>query len=253
MDQMSNGLWIIALISARFYAAMNICPLFSKAIMPKAFKLLIAIVFAMVFSPKFINNNSFASSGVLFKLFLLVKEILIGYCIGYLFSLPIWLVENVGNLIDMQRGEQFGATVNQTTKNPSSSISKLLIHGFNVYLVTANGLIFFIKMIATSLNVIPCTNLTIKHYQSQAIFIHFFSNYFYWLVVLVIPVMFAMFILEVSLGLFSSFIQQLNVTTLAMPLKSLVSLFMLVFYLGFIYHFAISKFMTDIYHEISTF
>ncbi len=251
MNDMSNLLWVIALIAARFYAAMSICPLFSKALMPKLVKVLMAMIFAIIFVPKFADVD-IVQFGVFFRLFLVAKEILIGFTIGFIFSLPLWLVENVGNIIDLQRGEQFGAAVNKTTQNPSSSISKLLIQGFNVYLVNANGLLFFIQLIAKSLTVFPCTSIELNVYKTQALFIGIFSQYFYWLVILAIPVVFLMFLLEVSLGLFSTFIQQLNVTTLAMPLKSLISLFILIFYLGVIYHIAISKFMTDIYHEIIT-
>lgn len=239
----------MALIVTRFYSAMSICPLFSKDLLPKMVRILLAMILAIIFVPKFANTN-ITQFGLFFRLFLLAKEVLIGFVIGFVFSLPLWLVENVGNIIDLQRGEQLGAAINKTTHDPSSSISKLLIQGFNVYLVNANGLLFFIQLITKSLIVLPCTSIDVNVQKTESLFVGAFSQYFYWLVILAIPVVFLMFLLEVSLGLFSSFIQQLNVTTLAMPLKSLISLFILVFYLGVIYHIAVSKFMTGVYHEI---
>lgn len=190
--------------------------------------------------------------GIFFKLFLLSKEVVVGFVFGYVFSFPIWVVENVGNLIDLQRGEQFGATVNQTTKNPSSSISKLLIQGFMVYLLMANGILFFLKLIFKSFILIPSDSFSFHYLATKNTIIGLFSDYFYWMVILALPVIFLMFILEVSLGLLSSFIQQLNVTTLAMPLKSALSLFILVFYIGVIYHVAISQFMSVLYTKIIT-
>ncbi len=250
METISGVLWTIALSSARFYAAMAACPLFSNSILPKFFKAILAIFLATVFFP---HSHITSDEGVYFKLFLLSKEFLVGYAIGVLFSLPIWLVENIGNLIDAQRGEDFGATVNQITQSPSSSIAKLLAQGFNVYFVTANGLLFFISFIAKSFLVIPQDKLTFNLHASQEIIIHLFSSYFYWLIILALPVIFLMFILEISLGIFSSFIQQLNVTVISMPIKSLVALFILVFYLEVLYHVAMSKFMEHIYQTAFAF
>ncbi len=249
MNEMQILLWTFILLSARFYGALTICPIFSDSKLPKLVRILLAGLFSLIFVPHFINSK-LGSSGTIFKLFLLTKEIFIGLTLGYLFSLPIWLVENVGNVIDMQRGEQFGALIDQSTKNPSSSISKLLLQAFLVYFITANGILFFIKFIGESFEILPYDNFSFNYLASQEIIIELFSTYFYWIVILALPVIFLMFLLEITLGIFSSFIQQLNVTTLAMPLKSIVSLFILVFYIGVIYHVAISKFTANIYQIV---
>ncbi|MDQ5921299.1 MAG: type secretion protein [Pseudomonadota bacterium] len=247
MVNISDVLWILGFTGIRFYAALSACPLFSDSKLAKFPKALMAISFAIIFGS---NTHIPEEYGVFFKLFLFSKEFLVGYVIGVLFSLPLWMVENVGNIIDLQRGESFGSTINQSTQNPSSSISKLLIQGFNVYFVMANGILFFIHFIAKSFTIIPSTKLSLNIIGSREVIIHLFSNYFYWMVILALPVIFLMFLVEISLGLFSSFIQQLNVTTLAMPIKSAVSLFILVFYVGVIYHVASTRFMDHIYQTV---
>ncbi len=250
MDALLDLLWMLAFCATRFFAALHACPLFSDSRLPKLLKVLLAISFSIIFIPQIKIPPEY---GVLFRIVLLSKEFIVGYVIGILFSLPIWMVENVGNIIDLQRGESFGATINQTTQNPSSSISKLIIQGFNVYFVMANGILFFLHFIAKSFTIIPCGTLSFNATASREIIIHLFASYFYWMVILALPVIFLMFLVEISLGLFSSFIQQLNVTTLAMPLKSAMSLFMLVFYVGVIYHVGASKFLDQIYKTVFSF
>ena len=55
-----------------------------------------------------------------------------------------------------------------------------------------------------------------------------------------------MFLIEIILGLISSFIPQLNVTVISMPLKSAVALFALVFYLSTFLHQIMNKFVSEI-------
>lgn len=230
------------LIAARFFGAMMIFPLFSDSIVPKLLKIILAGAFALIVLPLYLNVSFDNSS--LNMMILLIKELLIGALIGYIFSIPLWLVENVGNIIDIQRGEQFGAEVDPMTKDPTSSISKLLNQTFVVYMVSAGGLSLFIKFILVSFVNWSPIEFLYKPTLLKAV-MELFSNYFYWVVILSLPIIFILFIMDLVLGLFSSFVQQLNVTILAMPLKGAAALLAVIFYIGFICHFAIGKFLNE--------
>lgn len=239
---MTINYWIYFLITGRFLGAMIICPLFSEGLFPRMLKMILALLFALIVVPRFwevaVPDNDILCMA------LLAKEILIGALMSYLFSFPLWLVENIGNIIDLQRGEQFGAVVNQLTKDPASSISKLLFQGFMAYFVSVGGIVFFIKLVAMSFLIVAPTDF-FPHLVSADVVISAFAQYFYWLVVLALPVVFAMYLLELILGLFSTFIQQLNVTVLSMPLKSILAIFILIIYLGSLYHFVILRFVNE--------
>jgi len=248
IDNINNGLWIVLLCTGRFYGAMSISPLFSETYFSKMLKMILALLFSFIIFPFCYGKHAiYLPQALILKGVLLVKEFLVGVVIGYLISLPIWLVENVGNLIDLQRGEQFGAAINRTTQNPSSSLSKLLLQGFITYLVSMNWFIFFIDTVFSSLKLIQINTLIPSSgFLTANDYIHFFSGFFYWVVVISLPVIFGMFLLDIIFGLVSSFIPQMNVTILSMPLKSIVALIILVFFTGEIYHIAISKFFAEI-------
>jgi type III secretion protein T len=236
-------LWNFIFITARFFGAMTICPIFSEERFPRTLRMLLAMLFALIIYPRFAAPG--ATPYLVFRIFLLCKEIMFGVIIGYLFSFPIWVIENVGNLIDIQRGEQFGAQVSQLTKNPSSSISKLLSNGFVTYIVSIGALLYFFRFVALSFMVIAPTQLII-HYNSYCEkIIQTYCNYFFWAVVLALPAIFAMYLLELVIGLFSSFVPQLNVTIISMPLKSVMALLVLSLYMGTLYHFVIAKFINE--------
>lgn len=233
---------VFLLIAARFFGAMTIYPLFSSNLIPRMLRVLLSGFFALFVIPLYLNNP-IKLSGV-FVAILLIKEICVGALIGYIFSIPIWLVENVGNIIDIQRGEQFGAQIDPVTQNPSSSISKLLNQTFMVYLVSAGGLALFVKFVFFSfltwspiVYYIPIKALTVS--------LKLFANYFFWIVILALPVIFLLLVLDLVLGLLSSFVQQLNVTILAIPLKSALAILILLFYIDVIFKFSIERFMNE--------
>lgn len=239
--------WVFILIAARFLGALLIFPLFNNSLLPRMLKTLLSAMFALIVFPRFINVT--LPTNMVLLLILIVKEMAIGGCLGYLCGFPFWVIENVGNLIDMQRGEQFGAMVNQITKDPSSSISKLIFHGFMSYFAAVGGIAIFIKFVAVSFIAWPPAQFFFQATQYKAI-ISVFCDYFFWMVILALPVVFSMFVLEFVLGIFSSFVPQLNVTMLAMAIKSVVALFVLLLYVGDMYHFVIVKFFDGGLFEI---
>lgn len=239
--------WIYFAICCRFMGAMSICPLFNDSLLPRTIKMMLAMLFSLLLVPCYLNNP--VSSLMLLNALSLGVELCYGALIGYVLSLPLWLVENVGNLIDIQRGEQFGATVNQLTKNPASSISKLILQGFMGYFASIGGILYFIKIIGLSF-LIVAPGKFLPNALNIELIIRLFSSYFYWIIVLALPIIFAMYLLELTLGLFSTFVQQLNVTVLSMPLKSMLALFVLAFYLASFYHFVIVKFVNNEVLEI---
>lgn len=243
IDFNNNYYYIVFfLVAARFYGAMTIYPLLSTTIIPRMLRVAISGVFAIVVMPLYLSNP-IAITGLMIPV-LLIKEICVGSIIGYVFSIPIWLVENVGNIIDIQRGEQFGAQIDPITQNPSSSISKLLNQTFMVYIVSAGGLALFIKFIFFSFLSWKPTDYFIP-IQALTACLKLFSSYFFWMVILSLPVIFLLLVVDLVLGLLSSFVQQLNVTILAMPIKSMIALLIVLLYINVIFNFAIERFMNE--------
>lgn len=240
----------LTLIAARFYGAMWICPLFAEGRVPRLLKVLLVICFSMIVLPYLNANLPYKVQSIFFGL-LLIEELMTGFILGFIFSLPIWLVENIGNLIDMGRGEQFGSMINPLTKNPTSSISKLLSQGFITYVVSINGILFFIKIIFISFNVFTLGGMFLgKDIFSVEILtklISLFDQYVYWTVILALPVLLIMVLCEFGFGLFSIFAQQLNVTVIVMPIKSIVGMLVLILYMGLLYHVVVEKFTSELF------
>lgn len=225
--------WLFLITFARFYGAMFICPIFNTNYLTKTLKVALSLLFAAIIFPSFTKVNFVDTS--LLPVFLIAKEFIYGLLLSYLISFPLWIMESAGNIIDTQRGEQFAAAINPMTNNQDSSIGKLMVRGFTTYFVNINGLLFFLNIVFKSFIILPVEQIIPQHFKIE-VYINFFSMFFYWAIMLVLPLILLMFILEFTMGLISSFIPQLNVTVLSMPLKSAVALWLLIYYLGTIYH-----------------
>lgn len=241
-----NVLWVILFTYARFMGAMSICPLFSASFLSFLLRSSLSIVLSFFIYSSFklivIQDN------LIVNLLIVLVNYLYGVLLGYILSFPIWLVESSGNLIDNQRGEQMGAIINQITNNTASSIGNLITKAFLIYLVINNGFLFFFETIFKSFLILPINNLLpLIDSHHISLYIKFVADYFYWVIVLILPIILILFLIDLLLGLISSFIPQINVTVISMPIKSLVAIFLLSLFIGTVFHNVFTKFLTNAY------
>ncbi len=243
-NNLEHTAWVIFLTFGRFFGMMQICPIFDKTKFTNFLKATLALLFAIIIFPYFsqvtIGDNLYAN------LTLFIKELTVGYFLSFLVGMPFWIIESVGNLIDVQRGEQFGATINPTTQNMDSTIGKLMAQSFITYFVQVNGLIFIIDILFKSFQVIKLDQFYPHIMHNPDIYIGLLRDYFYWGVVLTTPLMALMFFMDLTFGLLNSFLPKLNVTVLNMPLKSAVALFILNFYINSLFHNIFVNFVTKL-------
>ncbi len=245
-DSLYNFFWGIIIVAARIYGAMLICPIFNSNHLTKMLKICLAFIFGIMLLP-YVEHQFILPDSVIARSLFIIKELIIGFMIGYALSFPFWLVETMGNIIDRQRGEQMSSMVNPLTNNSTSSIGKLLMQAFTTYFVVANGFIFIFSILFNSFTVLPINEFNyFSHFKEANVYIDLFTAYFNYATLLTLPVIGVMLLLELVLGLISSFIPQLNVTIIAMPLKTVVGMLILILYVSILYHNILDKFMTGI-------
>lgn len=238
--------WGVIIAASRIYGAMIICPVFSSNYLTKMLKICLAFIFGIMVLP-YVEHQLILPVSTIARLFFIVKELIIGFMVGYALAFPFWLVETIGNIIDRQRGEQMGSVINPLTNSSTSSIGKMLIQAFTAYFVVANGFIFIFSILFNSFMVLPIAEFDyFSHFQNTDVYIGLFSTYFNYAVLLTMPIIGVMLLLELVLGLISSFIPQLNVTVISMPLKTAAGMFILILYISILYHNILDKFTMGI-------
>ncbi len=246
-----NYLWGMAILFARFYGVFFISPLFAQSYFNHLMKILLAWMLAFFTFPSVYLDMDINMS-IFMLLLLLMKEICIGAIIGYLLSIPLWVIETCGGIIDIQRGEQFGATVNQLTKNPSSSLGKLLLQTFITYFISINGLIFMLNLVFNSFLIYkPFDALPQNILFHQDRIIDFFAAYFQYAIIFTLPVIFCILLLDLGLGLISSFVPQMNITVMSMGLKTTVALIILIVYINILFNNVYMRFVLNLKYIFS--
>lgn len=245
LNQIKSSYLVYLMITARFFGLMFIFPLFSKTYLTSMLKILLSLSFALIVFPAY--STLHMDQSLVLSIFYMVKEFVLGVMIGYVVSIPLWVIEACGNLIDTQRGEQMGAIVSNSTGNPSSSIGKLVLQAFIVYFISINGLLFVLEFAYRSFTIFPLDSVLPLIGEKFAVnYIDLFKSFFMWSILLALPVVIMMFVVELILGLISSFLPQTNVTVLSMPIKSSVGIFVLIVYLSVLFHSDFSHFLDKI-------
>jgi type III secretion protein T len=245
LSKIQSGYLVYLMITARFFGIMYIFPLFSKNYMTSMLKIVLSLTFALIVFPAYTSLNM--NQNIVLSIFYMAKEFILGVMIGYVVSIPLWAIEACGNLIDTQRGEQMGAIVSNSTGNPSSSIGKLILWAFFVYFITINGLLFVLEFAYRSFTIFPIDSVLPLISEKFAVnYIDLFKSFFMWSIILALPVVILMFVVELILGLISSFLPQTNVTVLSMPIKSSVGIFVLIIYMGVLFNSNFSHFLEKI-------
>ena len=224
-----------ALAAARVGAAFMVCPALGESMIMGTARRAAILGFAALAVPMVLNGMPPGEPNVVMFAIIAIREILVGFVIGFFAAIPFWVAENVGNVIDNQRGATMGEVY-----SPLSGAQ-----------VSTTG-IFFTQVVSTIFFVSGAIFLLLAAiYKSYAIwpmfggFVEFAHNapeqmlgaldgLMRSAVVISAPVIILMFLATIGLGFVNRTAPQLNVFFLSMPVKSALGIAMLVIYLPFI-------------------
>jgi type III secretion protein T len=196
--------------------------------------------------PFFTNEyaNPDASLGVLFLL--IAKEVLIGVILGYLASFIFFVVEGVGNLIDVQRGASSASLFSAFNESQTTVMADFFVQIVLLLFFLNGGFRFLLDILYESYVVWPIFSfIPTFNGPIAAFFVRFLSDYMHVIFALVGPILFALFLAEFGLGMVNRFAPQLNVFFLSMGIKSGLSSLFLILYLSFLMEFFTSYFFEE--------
>lgn len=165
---------------------------------------------------------------------LLIKESLIGLLMGLLAGMVFWAIQSAGFFIDNQRGASMASSNDPLSSEQTSPLGSLLFQAA-VYLFFASGaFLAFLGLVYSSYEFWPVSSLLpmklFVNMQTPLFFADQVSQLMSTMLLLAGPIVVACLLTDVSLGLINRFASQLNVYVLAMPIKSAVAAFLLLFY-----------------------
>lgn len=170
---------------------------------------------------------------------LIPEEVIIGFLLGFGAAIPFWAVDMAGFLLDTLRGATMGTIFNPGLGIQTSVYGLLFSQLLCVLFFISGGMNLILSVLYDSYRYLPPggalffnhTFLTYIQAEWQMLYRMCLS--------FSLPAVLCMVLADLALGLLNRSAQQLNVFSLAMPIKSTLVLIMLLFTLPYAFHYSL--------------
>jgi len=188
---------------------------------------IVRTVFLIVFSALLLSNiSSVEMPTTLVAIFSSIASELI-FGMVFVFSLKIiyGAVDFIGRTLDTHMG--FGAVnvINPFSKEQSSIIGSILTLAFTLVIIISGVHIELLRLLAISVEVIPIGKVDVIY--DPNVFIVYMSGMFIFILMLFSPIISALFVLDLVIGMVAKTMPQMNVYFVTLPLKILVGILLL--------------------------
>lgn len=225
---LSGDFTYFLLILARMTSLVFFNQIFGRGSFPVLLKTSISLFLAVTVYGIMPPDESIVIGSIIEYAVLIIKELFIGYLIGYLMSLFFSTVVISGEIIDMQTGMSMSKIY-----DPNSNLSMGISGSFlNVILIlvffSANGHLTLIEIFITSCKLIKVGSFIIP---DNLIFnmVEMLQQILILALKLSMPILAVEIILESGIGILMKAIPQIQVFSVNVQLKILVGLLMIVF------------------------
>lgn len=222
-------LTLLFLFMARFLPIIALSPFFGAKVLTHPAKVAFSLAIFVIFLPQLLTVTKTPVGFSPFALLLMVKEAFIGVILGMIVSMPFTIAQNVGIIIDHQRGGASLMVNDPTVQNQSSPLGTL----FNMVLIflffVIDGPFIFLNAIISSYDIVPPDQFLNPHFFDKAanfwdMMVKLFNRVMVLSMQLASPALLAILMTDVFLGIANRLAPQVQITFLGMPLKSLLAL-----------------------------
>ncbi|GAA3406625.1 flagellar biosynthetic protein FliR [Paenibacillus hodogayensis] len=227
------------LIFCRITAFVLAAPVFSTRGVPPQWKIGISAIIAFLIFPT-VGLQTPANMDAVFVMSI-IREVLVGLLLGFTAYLFFTAVQISGSFIDIQMGLGIANVIDPMTGAQSPLIGNFKFILAMLLFLTFNGHHYMFEGIMKSYGMVSLSNGLFGSIQDGAVhefLLRAFSNVFAIALQMSAPLVVALFLTDVGLGILSKTAPQFNIFVVGVPIKILVGFLLLVLILpGFIYLF----------------
>jgi type III secretion protein T len=227
-DYFRDQLLALALVLPRIAGSFLLLPLFTQenvpALVRNSFMVSLAMAVASITAP----SVPVGLMGQNMVFLILAKETFLGLMLGFCFAGIFWAIGIAGNVIDTKVGTTM-ASILDPIQGHQTSLTAQFLSQFATWLFMSSGaFLVFLDLLLGSYALWPVASYFPDFRASGSDFvIHQFSYTMTVAFVFAAPALVVMAVVDVGLGLMNRFAQQLNLSSLTTPIKSLLSTFIL--------------------------
>ena len=229
--------WSLALIltTPRILVAFSILPMFAQPIFPAMIRNGVMVVLSLTLLPLTHDQLANLTLDLAGIALMVMKEAIIGLALGFAMSIPFWAMRGAGFLMDLQRGAMSALFFSPAVGGMVSPLGNLLAQLAVVVLFVSGGFLMLLETIMLSYQVWPI-HLFLPEFSAGTakFFMQQMDLLLYTTLLIAGPFMGTMFLIDFGTGLVGRYLPQLNIFLVAMPIKSGLLFFMLIFYVSIV-------------------
>lgn len=231
-------IFAITLGVPRLFALFTVTPFLGGGIVTGPLRMTIVLPLMLFIYPTLPDSAALtahlnSTETVLLVMALMLKEVFIGFALGFLASILFWTVQSAGFLMDNQRGASQSQTNDPLSQESTSPLGSFLFQVLVYMFFSSAAFTGFLSMCFSSYLLWPVGQLIPwpSGIKLPLLFIDQVAWLALYMLLLSAPVVIACFLSDFCLGLINRFAQQLNVFILSMGVKSGATAFLIFVYL----------------------
>ena len=210
--------WIAALLwpLSRILGLVASAPLFGNAGVPMRVKLLLGIFLALVIAP-LVPSVPAADPTSWAGLLILVKEMIIGLAMGFAMRIVFAAIEFAGEVASQTMGLGFAVFFDPSTRGRSSAVSQFMALVATMAFLAVNGHLVLLEVLAESFITMPITETPFSSNAALEL-VRWGGRIFSAGLQLAMPIIAALLITQVALGILTRAAPQLNIFGIGFPI-----------------------------------
>ncbi|WP_027408699.1 flagellar biosynthetic protein FliR [Anoxybacteroides tepidamans] len=217
---------VFLLIFARVASFFVTLPLFSYRTIPNTYKIGLSFFVSWLM---FLGMKKGPVALDEAYILLVLKEVLVGLCIGLLAYIVMAAIQIVGGLIDFQMGFAIANVIDPQTGAQSPLAGQYLYTFALLLLLVLNGHHILLDGIFYSYQLIPLNHaFSFAHGNIVQYVAKTFSEMFVIAFQMSAPIVGCLFLVDIALGIVARTVPQLNIFVVGLPVKIVVALLLLI-------------------------
>lgn len=214
----------LLLIFVRLTSFFMIAPLFSMKGVPTQFKLGFASFIALVAVTNLPVDEPLLLDS--FYILLIIKEVGVGLALGFTAALLLYTVQIAGAFIDFQMGFSMASVMDPQTGSQVPIMGHFKYILALLFLLTVNGHHLLLDGVMQSFQAFPVESIAFSAKMEDVA--HFFTRLFVEMFMIALqmalPIVGALVLVDVALGILAKTVPQMNIFAVGLPLKIIVGL-----------------------------
>ena len=211
--------WIAALLwpLTRILGMIAASPLFGNSSIPRSAKLALGVMLALIIAPT-IPAVPAADPVSMAGFLILVQELLIGAAMGFAIRIVFAAIEMAGEISSLTMGLGFASFFDPLTKGRSSAISQFLALIATMAFLAVNAHLVLLEVLAESFITMPIS-ATPMSASAPFELVRWGGHIFHAGLQLSMPIVAALLITQVALGILTRAAPQLNIFGIGFPIS----------------------------------